>query len=82
MQHCGMLIYHCCRLRAAVAIRAVEIEGGDAVLAVGTLECGAAVHRFGGVISHISIVVLPPALTSSVRPRTLEQAYQNLYRVS
>jgi hypothetical protein len=32
MQYGGMLIYHCCRLRATVAIRAVEIEGGDAVL--------------------------------------------------
>jgi len=30
-----MLIYRCCRLRPAVAIRAVEIEGGDAMLAEG-----------------------------------------------
>ena len=48
-----MLIYGCCRLRAAVAIRAVEIEGGDAMLAEDAFECGAAIHRFGCVISHI-----------------------------
>ena len=48
-----MLIDRRCRLRAAVAISAVEIEGGDAMLAVSTLECGAAIHRFGCVISHI-----------------------------
>jgi hypothetical protein len=35
-----MLIYHCCRLRAAVAIRAVEIEGCDAMLTEGAFECG------------------------------------------
>ena len=48
-----MLINHCRRLRAEVAIRVVEIESRDAMLAEGTFECGAAVHRFGGVISHI-----------------------------
>ena len=53
-----MLIYHCCRLGAAVATRAVEIEGGNAVLAEGAFECGAAIHRFGCVISHTFIVVL------------------------
>jgi hypothetical protein len=36
-----MLIYRCCRLRAAVAIRDVEIEGSDVVLAEGAFECGA-----------------------------------------
>ena len=35
----------------------VEIEGGDAMLAVSAFECGAAIHRFGCVISHIFIVV-------------------------
>ncbi len=49
-----MLIYHCCCLRAAVSIHAVEIEGGDAMLAECARECGAAIHRFGCVISHIS----------------------------
>ena len=48
-----MLIDRCCRLRATVAISAVEIEGGDAMLAVSTFENGAAIHRFGRVISHI-----------------------------
>ena len=55
-----MLINYCCRLRAAVAIRAVEIEAGDAMLAESAFECGAAIHRFGCVISHIFIVVLLP----------------------
>lgn len=53
-----MLIDHCCRLRTAVAIHAIEIEGGDTMLAEGAFECGAAVHRFGCVMSHMSIVVL------------------------
>jgi hypothetical protein len=48
-----MLIDRPCRLRAAVAISAVEIEGGDAMLTVSTFECRAAIHRFGCVISHI-----------------------------
>jgi hypothetical protein len=55
-----MLIYHCRRLRAAVASRAVEIEGGDAMLAENACKCGAAIHRFGCVISHTFIVVLLP----------------------
>ena len=53
-----MLIDHCGRLGAAVAIRVVEIEGGNAMLAEGAFECGAAIHRLGCVISHIFIVVL------------------------
>jgi hypothetical protein len=48
-----MLIDRPCGLRAAVAISAVEIEGGDAMLAVSTFECGTAIHWFGCVISHI-----------------------------
>jgi hypothetical protein len=48
-----MLINRCCRLCAAVAISAVEIEGGDAMLAVNTFECGATIYRFRCVISHI-----------------------------
>jgi hypothetical protein len=48
-----MLIYPCCRLCAAVAIRLLKIEGGDAMLAEGASEGGAAIHRFGCVISHI-----------------------------
>ena len=53
-----MLIYRCCRLRAAVAMRAVEIESGDAMLAEGAFECGDAIHRLDSVISHIFMVVL------------------------
>jgi hypothetical protein len=55
-----MLIDGCRRLRAAVTIYVVEIEGGDAMFAEGAFEGGAAVHRFGCVISHIFIVVLLP----------------------
>jgi hypothetical protein len=55
-----MPIYLRCRLRAAVAVRAFEIEGSDSMLAEGAFECGAAIHRFGGVISHIFMVVLRP----------------------
>ncbi len=53
-----MLIDQCRRWGATVAIHAVEIEGGDGVLAEGAGECGPAVHRFGRVISHVFIVVL------------------------
>jgi hypothetical protein len=53
MQRGSMLIYHCCRLRAAVAIGAVEIKSGDAMFAEAAFECGAAIQRFGCVISHI-----------------------------
>jgi len=53
-----MLIDHGRRLRAAVSIAAIEIESVDAMLAEGAFENGAAVQRFGCVISHVSIVVL------------------------
>lgn len=53
-----MLIDHRRRLRAAVAIRDAEIEGGNAMLAECAFECGPAVQRFRRVISHIFIVVL------------------------
>ena len=55
-----MLIYPCCRLCAAVAIRVLEIERGDAMLTEGACEGGAAIHRSGCVISHILMVVLLP----------------------
>jgi hypothetical protein len=48
-----MLIDRSCRLRAAVAIRDVEIERGNAMLAEGAFESGPAVHRFGSVMSHV-----------------------------
>src|ERR1700688_2597819 len=55
-----MVIYRCCRLRAAVAMRAVEIERGDTMLAEGACEGDAVIPRFGSVISHIFMVVLLP----------------------
>ena len=56
-----MLIDGGCRLGAAVAVGVVEIESGDAMFAEGAGEGGAAVHRFGGVISHTFSVILLPA---------------------
>ena len=53
-----MAINHCRRLRAAVTIRVIEIESGDGMLTEGTFEGDTAVHRFGCVISHISILAL------------------------
>jgi hypothetical protein len=51
-----MLIHYFCRLGASVAIGAVEIQGADAMSAGNALERNAPVHRFGCVISHITIV--------------------------
>jgi hypothetical protein len=47
-----MLIYYCCRLRATVTIRVVEIDGRDAMFVTGAFEMRAAVHRFGCLIFH------------------------------
>lgn len=66
------------RLRAAIAIRVVEIESSDAMLAEGAFECGATVHRFGCVVSHIFIVVLPLLRVWSNRCATLEQGTLSL----
>jgi hypothetical protein len=71
MQRGSMLVDHRSRLSAAIAICAVEIEGGDAMLTEGALERGAAIHLFGCVISHISIVVLLVLSASGNRCATL-----------
>lgn len=71
MQRGSVLVDHCRRLSAAVAIGAAEIKGGDAMLAEGALERGAAIHLFGCVISHISIVVLLAVPASGNRCATL-----------
>jgi hypothetical protein len=56
----GCVLIHCRRrLGAAVADDAVETQCGYGVLAQRALEGCAAVHRFGGVISHVPIVLLP-----------------------
>jgi|SRR5271156_3782138 len=68
-----MLIDHRGRLRAAVAIRAVEIEGGDAMLAKSAFEYSAAADRCGYVISHTFTVPLLPVLFWDKRCATLEQ---------
>jgi hypothetical protein len=68
-----VLIYRRCRLRAAVALRAVEIEGCDATLTQGAIECGAAILSFGGVISHTYMVVHLSSGPWGNRCATLEQ---------
>jgi hypothetical protein len=68
-----MLIYQRSRLGATVAVQDVEIEGGDAMFAERTCECDPAVHRFGGVISHIFIVVLLMVRGVGNRCATLER---------
>ena len=51
-----MLIHYFGGLGAPVAVRAVEIQGADTMSAGNALERDAPVHRFGCVISHITIV--------------------------
>jgi hypothetical protein len=64
----GRMLVHCgCRLGAAVADDTIETQGGYGVLAQRAFKGGAAVHRFGGVISHVSIIVL----SSTNNPRAL-----------
>ena len=53
MRQSNMLIDLRCRLRAAVAIHAFEIQGAHPMLAEGAFERRAAIHRFGCVMSHI-----------------------------
>jgi hypothetical protein len=48
-----------CCLRAAVAVRDLEIEGCNSMLAEGAFERRAAIHWFGCVISHIFNRSLP-----------------------
>jgi hypothetical protein len=72
MRKGSMLIYHCCRLSAAVAVRRVEIKGGNGVLTERAGVGSAAVHRLGCVISHIFIVVFLPAPTLINGCATLE----------
>jgi hypothetical protein len=45
-------------LRAAVAVHALEIEGGNAMHAEGACEGWASIHRSCRVISHFVMVVL------------------------
>ena len=54
----GMLIHRLCGLSPPVAIRAVEIQCADAVRAGNTLERNRSIHRFGRVVSHMTIVVV------------------------
>jgi hypothetical protein len=56
---CGrMLVHRGCRLGAAVADDTIETQRGHGVLAQRAFEGCATVHRFGCVISHVSIIVL------------------------
>ena len=49
----GVLVECHCGLGAKVAIRALELPRGDAMLTTGAFEERTAVHRFGRVISHV-----------------------------
>ena len=53
MQQRNMLIAFRCCLRAAVAVRDLEMKGCDCVLAEDAFERRATIHRFGCVISNI-----------------------------
>jgi hypothetical protein len=68
MQCRSVLAYYCCRLSAAVAIRAVEIQCVDA-----TLAGRAAIDRLGCAISHIIIVVTLHVRALGNRCATLER---------
>jgi hypothetical protein len=63
MKKLGVLIYRCCRLRSAVAIRGDKIEGANAVRAEGASECQATVHPFYCVVPHTVIL-----FCNSIRP--------------
>jgi hypothetical protein len=56
MQEGGVLIYPCCRLRAKIAVRGLEIASTHAMFAEGAGKLGAAAHRFGCVIPHVFIL--------------------------
>ena len=69
-----MLIYHRCRLRAAFAICAIEIHGGDPMLAERAFESGTAADRCGYIISHTVTVPFLSVLLWDERCATLERA--------
>ena len=66
MQYPSVLVHDCCRLSAAVAIRAVEIQRVDAMLAEMALECGAAIHQFSCVVAHC-FMLFPLVVTSRTK---------------
>jgi hypothetical protein len=71
---CGrVLVHRCCRLGAAVADDTIETQRGYGVLAQGAFEGCAAVHRFGCVISHVSIIVLSSGNLPGIRCAALER---------
>lgn len=47
-----MLVYGGCGLGPAIARGAIKIEGGNAMLAIGTFELNAPIEGLSGVISH------------------------------
>jgi hypothetical protein len=54
----GSVLVHCgCCLGAAVAIRVIEIPGGDGVLTESAFERYAAIRPSRGVVAHSFIVV-------------------------
>jgi hypothetical protein len=73
-----MLIYYCCRLRAAVTIRSVEVNGRDAMFVRCAFECGAVIHRSGCVMSHTFTVAPLSVGVWGNRCATLEQEMLSL----
>jgi hypothetical protein len=62
-----VLVHQCSRLGTAIAIQAIEIEGGNAIVAKCAFECNTTIHRFGCVMSHPSVLVLPPVALVGIR---------------
>jgi hypothetical protein len=48
-----VLIHDGCRLGTAVASKAVEIVGGDVMLAENAFEANSTTERFGCIVAHI-----------------------------
>jgi hypothetical protein len=53
VQQRSVLINRGCGLCAPITVQTIEVERGDGMLAECTFEGGAAVQRFGCVVSHV-----------------------------
>ena len=74
-------MYYCCRLRAAVTIRTVEVNGRDAMFVKCAFECGAVIHRSGCVMSHTFTVAPLSVRVWGNRCATLEQECFRAYSI-
>ena len=71
-------MYYCCRLRAAVTIRTVEVNGRDPMFVKCAFECGAVIHRSGCVMSHTFTVAPLSVRVWGNRCATLEREILSL----